>query len=72
EGLDNPETGLTYDETRNLLFKIGEFEVAMMLDGGSSSIVYYEGEIQNFKNEKTRNYIPVLLSVYNKNPVVKK
>lgn len=68
EGLDNPETGLTYDETRNLLFKIGEFEVAMMLDGGSSSIVYYEGEIQNFKNEKTRNYIPVLLSVYKKIP----
>ncbi|KUK16559.1 MAG: Uncharacterized protein XD53_0007 [Petrotoga mobilis] len=68
EGLDNPETGLTYDETRNLLFKIGEFEVAMMLDGGSSSIVYYKGEIQNFKNGKTRNYIPVLLSVYEKMP----
>ncbi|MDN5346026.1 MAG: hypothetical protein PWQ73_523 [Petrotoga sp.] len=68
EGLNNSETGLTYDETRNLLFKIGEFEVAMMLDGGSSSIVYYEGKIQNFKNEKTRNYIPVLLSVYEKIP----
>jgi len=68
EGLANPETGLTYDETRNLLFKIGEFEVAMMLDGGSSSIVYYEGEIQNYKNGKTRNYIPVLLSIYEKIP----
>ncbi|POZ88738.1 MULTISPECIES: phosphodiester glycosidase family protein [Petrotoga] len=68
EGFDNPETGLTYDETRNLLFKIGEFEVAMMLDGGSSSIVYYKGEIQNFKNGKTRNYIPVLLSVYENTP----
>ncbi|PNR96854.1 phosphodiester glycosidase family protein [Petrotoga sp. 9PWA.NaAc.5.4] len=66
EGYDNPEIGLTYDETKNLLLKLGNYKKAMLLDGGSSSIVYYNGEIQNYKNGKTRTNIPVLLSVYEK------
>lgn len=66
EDYDNSEIGLTYDETKNLLLKLGNYKKAMLLDGGSSSIVYYNGEIQNYKNGKTRTNIPVLLSVYEK------
>ncbi|MFY9126405.1 MAG: phosphodiester glycosidase family protein [Defluviitoga tunisiensis] len=64
EGYDNPESGLTYDEVRKFLLNIGSYEKAMLLDGGSSSIVFYNSDIQNYKDGKTRNYIPVLLSVY--------
>jgi hypothetical protein len=66
EGYDNPDVGVNYDEARNLLINMGNFTKAMLLDGGSSSIVYYDGKIQNYKDGKTRSNIPVLISVYEK------
>lgn len=66
EGYDNQDSGLTYDELRKFLLNLGIYEKAMLLDGGSSSIVFYNGDIQNYKNGKTRDYIPVLISVYEK------
>lgn len=52
EGYDNPESGLTYDEVRKFLLNIGSYEKAMLLDGGSSSIVFITRIYKTIKTEK--------------------
>ncbi|BBE31117.1 hypothetical protein OSSY52_12580 [Tepiditoga spiralis] len=66
EGNNSETLGLNYDDCKALLEKIGNFKKAVLLDGGSSTIFYYNGIIKNKRNENWRKYIPVFISSYKK------
>ena len=66
EGNNSETLGLNYDECKALLEKIGNFKKAVLLDGGSSSIFYYNGIIKNKRDDNWRKYIPVFISAYKK------
>ncbi|KLO22737.1 hypothetical protein X275_05280 [Marinitoga sp. 1197] len=66
DGYMESNPGINYDEAQLLLEKIGDIKQAMMLDGGSSSIFYYNGKILNYRSENWRNKIPAFLGVFKK------
>ncbi|KLO23962.1 MULTISPECIES: phosphodiester glycosidase family protein [unclassified Marinitoga] len=66
DGYMESNPGINYDEAQLLLEKIGNIKQAMMLDGGSSSIFYYNGKILNYRSENWRNKIPAFLGVFKK------
>ncbi len=67
DGYMESNPGINYDEAQLLLEKIGNIKQAMMLDGGSSSIFYYNGKILNYRSENWRNKIPAFLGYLRKN-----
>ncbi|MBM7559862.1 phosphodiester glycosidase family protein [Marinitoga litoralis] len=66
DGYMESNPGINYDEAQLLLEKIGNIKQAMMLDGGSSSLFYYNGKFLNYRSENWRNRIPVFLGVFKK------
>ncbi|WGS65407.1 phosphodiester glycosidase family protein [Marinitoga aeolica] len=66
DGYMESNPGINYDEAQLLLEKIGNIKQAMMLDGGSSSIFYYNGKVLNYRSENWRNKIPAFLGVFKK------
>ncbi|GAB6188326.1 hypothetical protein JCM30566_00650 [Marinitoga arctica] len=66
DGYMESNPGINYDEAQILLEKIGNIKQAMMLDGGSSSIFYYNGKVLNYRSENWRNKIPAFLGVFKK------
>lgn len=66
DGYMESNPGINYDEAQDLLEKIGNIKQAMMLDGGSSSIFYYNGKVLNYRSENWRNKIPAFLGVFKK------
>ncbi|AEX85049.1 hypothetical protein XO10_03100 [Marinitoga sp. 1135] len=66
DGYMESNPGINYDEAILLLEKIGNIKQAMMLDGGSSSIFYYNGSILNYRSENWRSKIPAFLGVFKK------
>ncbi|KAF2956049.1 phosphodiester glycosidase family protein [Marinitoga sp. 38H-ov] len=66
DGYMESNPGINYDEAQLLLEKIGNIRQAMMLDGGSSSLFYYNGRFLNYRSENWRNKIPAFLGVFKK------
>jgi exopolysaccharide biosynthesis protein len=66
DGYMESNPGINYDEAQMLIEKIGNIKQAMMLDGGSSSLFYYNGKILNYRSENWRNKIPAFLGVFKK------
>lgn len=66
DGYMESNPGINYDEAQILIKKIGNIKQAMMLDGGSSSLFYYNGKILNYRSENWRNKIPAFLGVFKK------